>query len=105
MKLPAFKNKVQPLFPVEIFLPAVEDLASIVEAFDNGMGAEVSPLMPSKDYMDGLKVIPGMREAVEELVDSTQPAEVSAAIEFILEGLHLSNKLNREVSGDRRIYK
>jgi magnesium chelatase subunit I len=83
----------------------VDDLTSIVEAFDNGMGAEVSQLMPSKDYMDGLKVIPGMKEAVDELVDSTQPAEVSAAIEFILEGLHLSNKLNREVSGDRRIYK
>jgi magnesium chelatase subunit I len=83
----------------------VADLTSIVEAFDNGMGAEVSQFMPSKDYMDGLKVIPGMKEAVDELVDSTQPAEVSAAIEFILEGLHLSNKLNREVSGDRRIYK
>ena len=83
----------------------LEDLASIVESFDNGMGAEVSQLFPSEDYMDGLKVIPGMKAAVETLVNPDNPPEASAAIEFILEGLHLSNKLNREISDKRRVYK
>ncbi len=83
----------------------LEDLASIVESFDNGMGAEVSQLFPSEDYMDGLKVIPGMKAAVETLVNPDNPPEASAAIEFILEGLHLSNKLNREITEKRRIYK
>ena len=83
----------------------LEDLASIVESFDNGMGAEVSQLFPSEDYMDGLKVIPGMKAAVETLVNPDSPPEASAAIEFILEGLHLSNKLNREITEKRRIYK
>lgn len=83
----------------------LEDLASIIESFDNGMGAEVSQLFPSEDYMDGLKVIPGMKAAVETLVNPDSPPEASAAIEFILEGLHLSNKLNREITEKRRIYK
>ncbi|MEE9517633.1 MAG: AAA family ATPase, partial [Candidatus Adiutricales bacterium] len=83
----------------------LEDLASIVESFDNGMGAEVSQLFPSEDYMDGLRVIPGMKAAVETLVNPDSPPEASAAIEFILEGLHLSNKLNREISDKRRVYK
>ncbi|MEE9557291.1 MAG: hypothetical protein V3V76_08525 [Candidatus Adiutricales bacterium] len=83
----------------------LEDLASIVESFDNGMGAEVSQLFPSEDYMDGLRVIPGMKAAVETLVNPDSPPEASAAIEFILEGLHLSNKLNREISEKRRVYK
>ncbi|MBW2061780.1 MAG: magnesium chelatase [Deltaproteobacteria bacterium] len=82
-----------------------EDLFSIVEAFKNGMGAEVSQTFPSEDYMDGLKVIPGMKEAVQALVDPESPPEASSAIEFILEGLHLSNQLNREIQEKRRIYK
>lgn len=87
----------------EIF--KLDDLAPIIESFKNGMGAEVSALLPSEDYMDGLKVIPGMEDAVKSIADSNNPAEVSSAIEFILEGLHLSNQLNREVVADRRIYK
>ncbi|MBW2092911.1 MAG: magnesium chelatase [Deltaproteobacteria bacterium] len=83
----------------------LEQLSPIVEAFNNGMGAEVSQSLPSEDYMDGLKVIPGMKEAVHSLVNTESPPEVSSAIEFILEGLHLSNQLNREIVEKRRIYK
>ncbi|MBW1709579.1 MAG: magnesium chelatase [Deltaproteobacteria bacterium] len=82
-----------------------DQLSSIVEAFNNGMGAEVAQALPSEDYMDGLKVIPGMKEAVQSLVNAESPPEVSSAIEFILEGLHLSNQLNREIVEKRRIYK
>ena len=50
-------------------------------------------------------MIPGIKEAVTKLVDPHNAPEASAAIEFILEGLHLSNKLNREVLKDRVVYK
>lgn len=82
-----------------------EDLATIVDSFGNGIGAEVSQSIPSAEYMDGVKNIVGMEEALKSLVDPEVPAEASSAIEFILEGLHLSNKLNREVIQGRRIYK
>ena len=47
----------------------------------------------------------GSKDAVGKLVDPQNASEASAAIEFILEGLHLSNKLNREVVKDRVVYK
>jgi magnesium chelatase subunit I len=83
----------------------VEDLSSIVDSFQDGAGAEVSKFLPSAEYMDGYEVIPGMRKAVQTLVDADHPPEASAAMEFILEGLHLSNKLNREVVEKGTIYK
>jgi magnesium chelatase subunit I len=83
----------------------LEQLASITDAFENGVTAEISRNQPSKDYLPAFNVIPGMEDAVGTLVDPANPAEASAAIEFILEGLHLSNKLNREVIEDRMVYK
>ena len=46
----------------------IEGLASIVESFNNGIGAEVSQLIPSEEYMDGLNNVPGLSEAVKSLV-------------------------------------
>lgn len=83
----------------------MEALSSVIDSFNNGIGAEVSQSIPSKEYMDGLKNVPGLYEAVKSLVNPEEPPEASSAIEFILEGLHLSNKLNREVIEGRRIYK
>lgn len=83
----------------------LEDLAPVVESFQNGVGAEVSRFLPSSEYMDGYEVIPGMRNAVQTLVDPDNPPEASSAMEFILEGLHLSNQLNREVVDKGIVYK
>jgi magnesium chelatase subunit I len=33
------------------------------------------------------------------------PAAVAAAVEFILEGLHLSKRLNKDASGDSATYR
>ena len=77
----------------------------VVDAFENGMSAEVSQAMRSEDYMDGFEVIPGLKTAVQSLVDPSSPPEAASAIEFILEGLHLSNKLNREVVEKGVVYK
>jgi len=82
----------------------VDKLSTIIESFNDGMGAEVSQSIPSEDYMDGLKNVPGLREAVTSLVNPKDPAEISSAIEFILEGLYLSSRLNREVVEGKRVY-
>ncbi|MBW1839708.1 MAG: magnesium chelatase, partial [Deltaproteobacteria bacterium] len=83
----------------------VDRLSSIVDSFNNGIGAEISQSIPSKEYMDGMKNVPGLHDAVKSLVNPKEPAEASSAIEFILEGLHLSNKLNREVVKGVKVYK
>jgi magnesium chelatase subunit I len=83
----------------------LEELSSIIDAFENGVSAEISQNQPSKDYLPAFNVIAGMKDAAGRLVDPANPSEASAAIEFILEGLHLSNKLNREVIENRMVYK
>ena len=83
----------------------IEDLSPILESFENGLKAEIAQDLPSEAYLEGFKVIPGIKDAVGKLVDPQNAPEASAAIEFILEGLHLSNKLNREVVNDRVVYK
>jgi magnesium chelatase subunit I len=83
----------------------LDDLATITEAFENGMIAEISQFQASDAYMEGFSVIPGMKEAAKTLVNIKNPSEASSAIEFVLEGLHLSNKLNREAKGKGLVYK
>jgi magnesium chelatase subunit I len=80
------------------------DLDSIVRAFDDGWKVEVGDDLSSKEYADGVDNIAGLRKAVESLGCGTSPARIAAGVELVLEGLHLSNKLNREASGRRLTY-
>jgi magnesium chelatase subunit I len=82
----------------------LEELSSVVVSFNSGLGAEVSQFIPSEEYMDGLKNVPGLYDAVKSLANPEEPAEAASAIEFILEGLHLSNQLNRDVIDGTRTY-
>ncbi|MCP4197272.1 MAG: AAA domain-containing protein [Proteobacteria bacterium] len=83
----------------------VEELEPLVESFNSGIGAEVSAVLPSSEYMDIYERITGMKQAVATIVDTDDPGEVSSAVEFVLDGLFLSNKLNREEKGEGLIYK
>jgi magnesium chelatase subunit I len=82
-----------------------DELSSIINSFNNGIGAVVSQSIPSAEYLDGLKNIPGLKDAVKSLVNVECHAEAASAIEFILEGLHLSNKLNKESLNGKFVYK
>jgi magnesium chelatase subunit I len=55
--------------------------------------------------VEGLDNIHGLRAAVEKLAEDATPARAASAIEFILEGLHLSNRLNKELEGGRILYR
>ena len=48
----------------------------------------------------------GLREPVASLTGGDEsPAAVAAAVEFVLEGLHLSKRLNKDASGARATYR
>ncbi len=80
-----------------------EGVASVVESFNQGWNVEVSSEMPASDYLEGLDEIAGLREAAAHLAGGESPERLASAIEFILEGLHLSNELNKqEGSGSAR---
>ncbi len=83
----------------------LDDLTAIISAFENGMAAEISRFQSSDTYIEGLRIIPGMDAAVARLVETNAAPLVASALEFILEGLHLSNKLNRKTQDRGVIYK
>jgi magnesium chelatase subunit I len=81
-----------------------EGVASVVESFNQGWKVEVSAGMPSAEYLVGLDEIPGLREAAARLAGGDSPARLASAIEFILEGLHLANRLNKSSVEGRAQY-
>ncbi len=82
----------------------LEGVASVVESFNQGWKIEVSQAMGSREYLIGLDEISGLREAAERLAGGDSPAHLASAIEFILEGLHLSNRLNKRVGEESTLY-
>ena len=50
--------------------------------------------------------MPALRAPVAELTGGDEsPAAVAAAVAFVLEGLHLSKRLNKDTSGTRATYR
>jgi len=85
-------------------LGPVERYRPIVEHFEQGWGVEVSDSMPAEQYRDGVEQIPGLRDAVNGLGPLESPGLMAAAVEFVLEGLHLHQKLNKDCHGGRGRY-
>ena len=83
----------------------VEDLKKVVEYFEGGWGVEVSDSMLSEEYLEGIRAIPGLREGILKLGPFESPGLMAAAAEFLLEGLHLHQKLNKEEEGGRYVYR
>jgi magnesium chelatase subunit I len=72
------------------------EFEEVVEVFNSGAVMEVGSSLPPAEYMDFFEKIPRAKEAVKKLEIGGSPGELAAAAEFILEGLHLSRRLNRE---------
>ncbi len=76
----------------------LEGMAPVLESFQQGWKVEVSADMPAHDYLEGLDEIQGLREAAAVLAGGDSPGRLASAIEFLLEGLHLQNRLNKSSS-------
>ena len=83
----------------------VEALRRVIEHFEAGWGVEVSDQMRAEEYLEGIRQIPGLREGVALLGTFESPGLMAAAIEFVLEGLHLHQKLNKDREGGRYAYR
>jgi len=83
----------------------LDSLKSAIAYFANGWGVKVSDEMPAAGYLEDARNIPGLSEAVKALGVGDRPAVVASAAEFILEGLHLHQKLNKEREGGRYTYR
>ena len=80
---------------------SLEDLEDVIMAFDLGGTAMTGSEMPAANYPEMVASIEGIGPAVAKLTDGDRrPEVVAAAVEFILEGLHLSRRLNCDRAGD-----
>ncbi|HXG39802.1 MAG TPA: sigma 54-interacting transcriptional regulator [Candidatus Limnocylindrales bacterium] len=81
---------------------SIDSLEEVVAAFEDGLVVETGELVPSREYVRWMREVPGLREAIERLgafaaTDGAPvPAVVASALEFLLEGLHLSRRVNKE---------
>jgi magnesium chelatase subunit I len=83
--------------------PAAEQ-DPIAAGFQGGFAVQVSDAMPSADYARQIAQAPALRAAAHKL-GGTDPASVAAAVEFVLEGLHLSRKLNKDAQAGHTRYR
>ena len=74
----------------------MQDLDDVVQQFDDGLEAETGSGKPSSQYADLAKSLPGMAAAVKDLGAGRSPELAASAVEFVLEGLHLNRRLNRD---------
>jgi magnesium chelatase subunit I len=71
------------------------ELDEVVTAFQGGLTVEASDDMPAREYLRQVGPVHALQAAATRL-GASDPATVAAAVEFVLEGLHLSKKLNKD---------
>jgi magnesium chelatase subunit I len=93
--LTVFKDRVEP-----------EQTRDVVTAFEEGAIAHTGEDVTSAQLAGLVDTVPALRTPVLHLTGGDEsPAAVAAAVEFVLEGLHLSKRLNKDASGNRATYR
>ncbi|MCU1486295.1 MAG: hypothetical protein JWN67_3041, partial [Actinomycetia bacterium] len=81
-------------------------LVDVVTAFEEGRIVHAGEDVASSTYVELVSDVAALRQPVSELTgDDESPAAVASAVEFVLEGLHLSKRLNKDAAGARATYR
>ena len=83
---------------------AVAGREGVVSAFQGNLAIQVGDTMPSGEYVRQVGQVPALGSAAQKL-GATDPPSVAAAVEFVLEGLHLNRKLNKDVQAGHARYR
>ncbi|HEX9529510.1 MAG TPA: magnesium chelatase [Acidimicrobiales bacterium] len=83
----------------------MDKLREVVGSFDEGVIVHTGDDVASSSYVETLAALPALRPHVLSLAGSESPAAVASAMEFVLEGLHLSKRLNKDSAGGRATYR
>jgi magnesium chelatase subunit I len=81
------------------------ELELAVNRFKAGLAVEVGDMTPSDQYVKLARQVEGVMPAVEKIDAHRSAAETAAAVEFILEGLHLNKRLNKDRVGGKTQYR
>jgi magnesium chelatase subunit I len=86
-----------------------ERLRAAVADFDAGQIVHAGDDIPSARFVAALADVPALRDVVAHLGGergmSESPAVLASATEFVLEGLHLAKRLNKDAAGGRSTYR
>jgi magnesium chelatase subunit I len=76
------------------------DFAPLLSRFVEGFTAQTSDLTPAGEFLDQFGELPGLARLMGRLgVEEESPGSAASALEFALEGLHLSRRLNKDAAG------
>lgn len=81
------------------------ELEQVVNRFKSGAAVEVGDMTPSAEYDSLARQIEGIFPAIEKLGATKSSAEEASAVEFLLEGLHLNKRLNKDKVGGKTQYR
>jgi len=74
----------------------VQEFTELVQRFDRGgYTVEVSEHAAAQSYQQAIRELGGVDRVLQKLDEPTSMAAQAAALEFVLEGLHLSKRLNK----------
>jgi magnesium chelatase subunit I len=91
-----------------------KEFRAAIDHFDSGRGVEVGDRLPAREVLARVEKVPGLRKRAEDLAREALPklddhegreAAAASAAEFILEGLHVHNKLNKNVKPGTASYR
>jgi magnesium chelatase subunit I len=82
-----------------------ERFRDVLTSFEGGLVIHTGEDVPAQQYVEQVANLAGMRELLSDLGVGETPAGIASAAEFVLEGLHLSKRLNKDASGGRATYR
>ncbi|MGA7087157.1 MAG: magnesium chelatase [Candidatus Dormiibacterota bacterium] len=83
---------------------SVQEFGPVLARFEQGLTIEVGEMVSAERYQQVADGIPEMSRILADLDEPTQPASVAAALELVLEGLHLSKRLNKTMVDGTAVY-
>ena len=92
----------------------VREYRPIVDFFESGQNVEIGDMLPTRAVLERIAKVPGLRKRSEEISLALLPdlkdrdardAATASAGEFILEGLHVHNKLNKATKTGESTYR
>ncbi len=84
---------------------ALHEFDELLTNFDNGLKVEVGDTLASLEYVRQAAEVSGFTPAIKKLGGQGNPAQISSAIELVLEGLHLNRKLNKDRTAGHMRYR
>ena len=84
---------------------SANEFDDLVIAFGEGLVVETGSTIPSSQYVKTLPLMGNMANMIRRIEPSKKAAAVASAIEFVLEGLHLNRRLNRDRVDGKYVYR